>query len=125
MENTERVIVAGRCPCPHIAIHKPGQLRVDYRDGDGYLEINVPFCNNGDFPGTAQIVNIQGGEQRRVGSATQLWRCAENQLKRLGVQRVEGTVAKENAAGEGFWRKMGFDFSRLNYESVWHISKEI
>lgn len=125
MERTDHEIATGKCPCPHIAIRTPGQLRVDYRDGNGSLELNVPFCNDGGFPGTAQIVNIQGGEQRRVGSATQLWQCAENQLKRLGVQRVEGTVAKENAAGEGFWRKMGFEFSRLNYESVWSISKQL
>lgn len=57
-------------------------------------------------------------DYRRMGIAGHLVSCAEEALKKEGIQKVFGLVFKDNDAGNSFWEQQGYSLrTNLNYRN--------
>ena len=57
-------------------------------------------------------------ECRRMGIAAHLVACAEEALKKEGIQKIFGLVFKDNDTANAFWEKQGYSLrTNLNYRN--------
>ena len=57
-------------------------------------------------------------DYRRRGIAARLVSCAEEALKKEGIQKIFGLVFKDNDAANAFWERQGYSLrTNLNYRN--------